>query len=584
MGNPGLLLICFVVGLGLRLLCLDAKPVWADEWTTFVFSLGHSFRGLPFNQLLSMDQLLAPVKLDTATLGEGIGHLMAESTHPPLYFALSSVWMQLWQRPGELVSPWVGRSLSALFGAIAIPLAYLLARRLGQPPRVAHLAAWLMAVSPFGIYLAQDARHYTLALLWAMVSLGCFVRAWEAVGQPSPPDKRRFTPLVWLWIGVNGLGFATHYVFALLMAAQGLALGLRWVWQGVGVGRVGKRGQDGSPMLWNQAWNRAWNRICNRAWQRVAIAALGSLFSLLPWSGFLARSANSELTRWVNQKLSGLALLEPLGRLLSWLIAMVGAVPVEQVPLGLVIPGVLLLLGSLAWLLPQITQGLRQSLSASNPVTQALLAIGAAQLAILLGLAWFFHQDLTLSPRYAFPLLPITGLLLAIALHTLWPQSRRAIALLLLLGLCGSLSVSFDFAFQKPDRPDQVVQDIRDFYREWEAKTGEPWTSRPLVLAITHKTHSETSKMMGIAWEWQKPLSGIGSGIQPPQFLLIQRNPYTFYATRGLREATADLPRPFELWLVNFSATPGFRLLDCTMEKTVKYRAPGYHYKRHVCY
>ncbi len=37
------------------------------------------------------------------------------------------------------------------------------------------LAAAMMATSPFGICLAQEARHYTLAILWVITSIGCLV-------------------------------------------------------------------------------------------------------------------------------------------------------------------------------------------------------------------------------------------------------------------------------------------------------------------------------------------------------------------------------------------------------------------------
>ncbi len=599
------LVLWMLMGLALRLLNLSGKPVWADEWTTFVFSLGHSFRDLPLNQLLSLDRFLQVVRLDDATAAAGVQHLMAESTHPPLYFWLSHYWIQLWQQAGEVVSPWVGRSLSVCFGVLTIPAVYGVALWGGTSRRAALLAAALMAVSPYGVYLAQDARHYTLAMLWGIVSLGCFVRAWQAVSvdeerserqefsdhqEVSDREERLPWHTVWGWIGINALGFATHYVFALLLAAQGLAFGGRWLWL------LGQKLRGGVSV------RLALASLWARPWRRVALAAIGSGVGLLPWAWFLGRASGDEITAWIEQELSGWALLEPLGRLFTWLLSMVMLLPIEQVPTGVVIVSVLLLLAGLVWLLPQLVRGgrfvLRDGALDPGPpenkaitersVLQALLAIALSQVAVLLLLAYGFQRDLTLSPRYVFALLPQVAWVVAIAVNALGARGRRVATVLLLLGCLGSGTVAFDFAYQKADRPDLMVQKIETYYREWQAKAGEAWPQDPLsvaaprslVISIIQKTHSETGKLLGVAQEWEKQGP---EGLREPDFILLRRNPYTYAATRGIREATATVARPFDLWILNFSANANFRDLGCSLEYTVKLRSPGYSARRFVC-
>ncbi len=594
------LLFCTLLGLFLRLLNLGGKPLWADEWTTVVFSLGHSFRDLPLNQLLTREELLRPLRLDEATALDGVRYLMNESTHPPLYFWLSHYWIQMWQQPGQVVSSWVGRSLSALFGTLTIPATYLLGHGCGATERTKRFATALMAVSPFGIYLAQEARHYTLAMLWSMVSLACFVRAWRSLPMLSPISPTASTPpsplsnpapIPWHtvlgWTGINALGFATHYVFALFLAAQGLAMGGRWCYQ-----------------LLCQLKRSKPSFLLSDAWQRVAIAALGSALGMLPWVGFLGRASDSDLTTWIESDLSGWALLSPLGRLFTWLLSMTMALPVEQVPGGVAIASVLVLLGMLIWLVPSLIRGgirvlIRGGWCCAQGVVlfQPLLVLFSAQLIVVLVLTYAFQRDLTLSSRYLFTLLPQVVLGVAIALNAAGLRlaspsckaSRQQAIALLLVGCLGSVSVAFGWVYQKPDRPDLLVTQVQNYYQTWQTTAADVWPGDPLaqdqprslVMAIIQKTHSETGKLFGVAQEWHKRS---GSGLQTPSFVLLRRNPDTYAATRGIRDATATVARPFDLWLINFSASGNFRDLGCTPEAdAVKLRSPGYSARRFVC-
>ncbi len=157
------------IGAVLRLIHLTTQPLWTDEFSTIVFSLGHSFQTVPLNQVISPETLLQPLRVDpSGSIEDVLHHLMAESTHPPLYFVLANGWMRLFPPQDGLVSPWASRSLPALFGVAAIPAMFGLGWIAFRSRLVGQLAAALMAVSPFGIYLSQDARHYTLAVLWEL--------------------------------------------------------------------------------------------------------------------------------------------------------------------------------------------------------------------------------------------------------------------------------------------------------------------------------------------------------------------------------------------------------------------------------
>ncbi|NJO95856.1 MAG: hypothetical protein HC764_07315 [Pleurocapsa sp. CRU_1_2] len=216
-----LLLIWVGLGLGIRLLNLDLKSAASIEIATIGYSLGHGFKQIPVDRVINLDTLLAPLRLDTA-IGylEVFQRLLEESTHPPLYFWLTRWWVGIWLKDGDLVSLQVARSLSAVFGTLAIPGIFGLGWMAFRSRLVAHLAAILMAFSPYGVYLAQEARHYTLTVLWVIASLACLVEALKLIRQHRNVS-------LWLslvWIVVNGLGIATHYFFVLTLSAEAIAL------------------------------------------------------------------------------------------------------------------------------------------------------------------------------------------------------------------------------------------------------------------------------------------------------------------------------------------------------------------------
>jgi uncharacterized membrane protein len=160
-----LLLVWLAIGTGLRFTNLASKPPWTDEFATLVFSLGNSFHAVPLEEAIALDTLLMPLQPNPATPTTVIHNLMTESTHPPVYFVLIHLWMKLFPTEGGLVSLWAARSLPAILGATSIPAIFGLGWLAFRSRLVGQIAAAMMAVSPYGIYLAQEARHYTLAIL-----------------------------------------------------------------------------------------------------------------------------------------------------------------------------------------------------------------------------------------------------------------------------------------------------------------------------------------------------------------------------------------------------------------------------------
>ena len=207
--------------MSLRLTNLDLKAIWADEWATLVFSLGNSFKTIPLDEIITLDTVLEPVKVYSENnLQDVVNNLLGESTHPPVYFVLSHLWIKLFSPAQELVSLDVARTFSAIFGILAIPAIFFCGLLISNSLLIGQFAAALIAFSPYSIYLAQEVRHYTLTILLLINSLFCLmsvIKAWH--------QKQQIPIILALaWIVINSLGVATHYFFSLALVAQTLVL------------------------------------------------------------------------------------------------------------------------------------------------------------------------------------------------------------------------------------------------------------------------------------------------------------------------------------------------------------------------
>jgi uncharacterized membrane protein len=541
---PWLCVLLIGLGTGLRLALLDAKPPWNDELATLVFSLGNSLRSVPIDQPIALDTLLAPLRPNPAnTLRDVVTRLFTESTHPPVYFVLTHLWLQLFPTDHGLVSVWAARSLSALLGVAAIPAMWGLGWLTWRSKQAGQMAAALMAVSPYGIYLAQEARHYTLAVLWIIASLSCLISGIRSIVQTPLPLWRCL-----VWVGVNSLGTATHYFFTLVLAAEAIALAPLWI-------------------LSAEKWGVAWRRIGG-----VAIATCMSLLAWLPMWGSIS---GNELTQWIYDKDFLSNWIAPLGRLVAWMLTMVMLLPVEGVPLGVAIAAGAVLGISLFWLLPPLSRGMAYRLSAASThkETQALLRVWLGAIVLMLCLTYGFQADLTIAARYQFIYFPAFIVLVAGAVVPGQPSgqsSGQPAKVLLLLGLMGSLTVISNYGYQKPDRPDQLVPIIRSV------------SAVPVLIATAHQTHEQTRELMGLALEYHRQFPA-RTGELAPQFLLAHLAPDSNSAVEVLQKTVEQMPRPFDVWTVNFLPTVQPELKTCLLDTADRPLMHGYDYRLYHC-
>jgi mannosyltransferase len=127
--------------------------------------------------------------------------------HPPLYYLLLHYWVKL-----NGVNASDVRMLSVLFGTATIPITYLIGKRISGV-LVGLAAAVILALSPFNIRFAQEARMYTLLMFNAAVAIYALVRlltdarstepigsqfkeyfrAWRTSGQAAPGIDKSFS-------------------------------------------------------------------------------------------------------------------------------------------------------------------------------------------------------------------------------------------------------------------------------------------------------------------------------------------------------------------------------------------------------
>jgi mannosyltransferase len=171
------------VGVAVRLYDLGDKPLWLDE----AYSYDYAQRSL--GELWSP---FAPVDM-----------------HPPLYYVLLGAWLQLGNSETWLRLP------SAVVSAAAVVPTYLAARLLTDR-RAAAVAGLLVALSPFQVWYAQEARMY--GLLVFVAALLCWATA-RLLTTSDPPTWASV-----LYAGAGGVALLVHTSSVFLVGAAALVL------------------------------------------------------------------------------------------------------------------------------------------------------------------------------------------------------------------------------------------------------------------------------------------------------------------------------------------------------------------------
>lgn len=548
--------VWFLLALALRLAFLTSKPLWMDEVATVIFSLGNSSYSVPLDQVMSLDQLLTPLQpRPEASLGSTIHYLIQEDNHPPAYFALAHVWMHLFPTVQGVASPWAARALPALLGALSAPAVFL-AGWLGFRSVVAgQIGAALMAVSPFGVAMAQEARHYSMTTLMVALGLACFaIGGWSLrQGSGDEPAPAPMAPAFGLlWVGVNGLAFATHYFTALALLAQAIVL---------------------AALGWHQGRSDL-HALGRRPWRRLYWVMLGTLAACLVWLPILlnfygsGQSSNlaidlSQPRRW----------LDPIGQMLAGIIFMV-ITPITHaqgvVGIVAVVLSVLLLLPVLLWLVARLIEA-RHLVAETDSGRFGLGLMGGfvlVAIALFFAVSYGLAMDITRGHRYNAIFHPGVMVLLGGLLAVYWPKTqgnensaripftpwqvsgRQTVLAIWVAGLMSSLFVVNNLAFAKYFTPAQFVRTVQT-ESTYPALVGFPTPVEEKPTVIGHE-------LLSIGWEIHRHFNpdSLASGWPvPPRFFIwtLPSNPEN-PPEEALAEILTTMPRPFDLWFLNLNA------------------------------
>ena len=584
-----LLLLWTAIAFILRFANLDSKPLWTDEFSTLVFSLGNSFRGVQIDRAIDLSTLLEPLQLGAgADTGDVLRNLLLESNHPPVYFMLAHWWMRLFG-PTEDSLVWIGRALPALLGVISVPAIYFLGKFSFSSRLVGQCAAAMMAVSPYGIYLAQEARHYTLGILLVIASLFCLALAAKKLQQPAP------LPIwaVLLWVVVNCLGIAVHYFFALTLCAEAIAL-IAVIWSQF----KGKLPIDNyPPNIWQ--FQILW---------RLFSVAMGTLAGGLVWLPvFLSNKYGSELTNWiVSGDRTFLNWINPIFQALAGWITVMSLLPVESPNLAVVVVSAIAMTIFFILVLPILFSAFKNSLTTPDTRLGTVIFGGFVLGAIFLffSFAYILGIDLTRGARYNFVYFPgvilLLGATLAVIFNTPTAKSqwfnlraievpgKKAVLLILAMGFFSGVTVNSNLGYRKYYKPDLLIPVIRELSKV------------PVLIATTQKTHVEIGELMGIGWEWERSsatdfvahvtdVTDVRKkeevkAFDSPLFLLAnQRRDAPEIAAGTLDKTLSQLERPLDLWLVNFRAPVNLEAQKCQVESRDLPAVDGYEYQVYHC-
>jgi len=140
------LLIITIIALFLRLFMLGNQSLWLDE--AFVYS-----------------------QIKTDSISEVYSNVMANEGHiGPLYHILNNLFCRLFG-----YSEWSFRMPSAIYGTIAVILVYIIARAL-KGNITALFSAVLMAFSPVHVWYSQEARMYSLWVMFILFAVFIFIK------------------------------------------------------------------------------------------------------------------------------------------------------------------------------------------------------------------------------------------------------------------------------------------------------------------------------------------------------------------------------------------------------------------------
>lgn len=272
-----LVIIVLILGVFFRFFNIDHKVYWADEVFTMEKISGYTDYSEVFNnQVITNKDFQNYQKPNPKfSIFDTVKALSQEDPkHTPLYFVIIRSWVEWF---GSSVAS--TRSLSAFISLIVFPCLYWLCLELFQSSLVGWIAVALIAISPFHVLYAQEARMYSLLTVTILLSSAALLRAIHIR-----------TKLSWAIYSITlFLGFYTQSLFGFVVIGHGIYVaftqGIRFI----------------------------------KTERAYLIASLVGLLTFTPWLFFIITNSNqlSASMEWSTEKIPLLSLIKWWGIHLS---------------------------------------------------------------------------------------------------------------------------------------------------------------------------------------------------------------------------------------------------------------------------
>jgi len=202
-----------ILGLFFRFVNLDKKVYWIDELYTSFRVSGHTesviIQQVSEKKIFRADELQKYQHLNSEkNVTDTVKGLITEEPQlTPLYFVMARYWAKVF---GDSIAAM--RSLPAITSLLVFPCVYWLCLELFESSLVGWMAIALVAVSPFHLVYAQEARPYTLWILTTLIASASLLRAMRVN--------------TWRSWGIYGatvaLGLYSHLFFAFVAISHGI--------------------------------------------------------------------------------------------------------------------------------------------------------------------------------------------------------------------------------------------------------------------------------------------------------------------------------------------------------------------------
>lgn len=173
-----LIILVLLISIFFRFANLERKVYWHDETYTSLWISGHSLeevaKGAFSGRVITIEDLQKYQRINSDRgIIDTVKWLAKEDyRHPPLYYIIARLWVQLF---GDSVTGI--RSLSAFISLLVFPCVYWLCLELFNSSLTGWMTVAIVAVSPFYLLYAQEAREYSLWTVVIVLSSAVLLRA-----------------------------------------------------------------------------------------------------------------------------------------------------------------------------------------------------------------------------------------------------------------------------------------------------------------------------------------------------------------------------------------------------------------------